>query len=329
MDWMHPSWRDLVIAHLEANSDQRMRFLKQCGIDGFMLALSRAGGRLGEREFPLLHESGDWEALLSSVERVVTSGKDPAWKILTWLQQQPPVVETIVAERSYFSELTRLLIEKIRHRWDDIAIPRDPRLLSLFYRVCDRIRPLPYGPKLESIWDNYFSVASLELDTFCPSSPTQDLEAVFRWLRLIDVIYENEPRFLRQINFPVGFDSTLSPALEKMYERSELDHDWESSDECETEYNFLEEMCELLGKVARIMRDKEDLLSEICANLENSMSSVNEKKDVREEEEMVRDEEEDKKRAKKRMRKSSSKEVKKSQDVPLQYVPTKVIFAEL
>src|SRR5260370_18693035 len=73
IEWMHPSWRDLVIDHLVRNAESRQKFLSRCGLQGFLLALSSAGGATGERAIPLLVEPQDWQSLNESLSTVLTS----------------------------------------------------------------------------------------------------------------------------------------------------------------------------------------------------------------------------------------------------------------
>ena len=61
--WVHPSWRDLVIDELRTDAAARARFLRTCGVDGILLALSTEGGVAGERYLPLMLSDGDWDAL--------------------------------------------------------------------------------------------------------------------------------------------------------------------------------------------------------------------------------------------------------------------------
>ena len=63
VDWVHPSWRDLVIESLAADPSERRRFLRRCGVDGAAIALSTEGGAAGERARPLLQQDADWDAL--------------------------------------------------------------------------------------------------------------------------------------------------------------------------------------------------------------------------------------------------------------------------
>jgi hypothetical protein len=75
--WVHPSWRDLVVEQLAADAGARRRFLERCGIDGALLALSRAGGATGERVRPLLVEDGDWDALTDRLHLLIPTLGDP------------------------------------------------------------------------------------------------------------------------------------------------------------------------------------------------------------------------------------------------------------
>jgi hypothetical protein len=73
--WVHPSWRDLVIDELVMDDEARSRFLERCSLEGALLALSRGGGRLGERRWPFLVTHGDWDRV---AERLNELGRDLA-----------------------------------------------------------------------------------------------------------------------------------------------------------------------------------------------------------------------------------------------------------
>src|SRR5437588_9773703 len=87
VEWMHPSWRDLVIDHLASDDQARETFLQRCGLQGFLLALSTAGGATGERKSPLLVRAEDWDALIASVPRVIESGPTAAANIAAMLYE--------------------------------------------------------------------------------------------------------------------------------------------------------------------------------------------------------------------------------------------------
>src|SRR5205814_10573774 len=79
---MHPSWRDLVIEQLVTDENAREHFLKNCGLPGFLLALSVAGGATGTRAMPLLCRPEDWSALSHPAPPVLRPGDDASAKIL-------------------------------------------------------------------------------------------------------------------------------------------------------------------------------------------------------------------------------------------------------
>src|SRR4051794_27688522 len=68
--WVHPSWRDLVIEYLVGNAAERAHFLEHMSIHGILLAISGGGGAEGTREFPLLVDAKDWSLLAEVCARV-------------------------------------------------------------------------------------------------------------------------------------------------------------------------------------------------------------------------------------------------------------------
>ena len=57
VQWIHPSYRDLVIDELSQDQSLRLRFLQMANLEGIKLALSQAGGAKGERHLPLLKDA--------------------------------------------------------------------------------------------------------------------------------------------------------------------------------------------------------------------------------------------------------------------------------
>jgi hypothetical protein len=63
IDWMHPSYRDLVVDELVRTDSLRTKFLGSAGVEGIRLALSVSGGAQGSRRFPFIVAGNDWEIL--------------------------------------------------------------------------------------------------------------------------------------------------------------------------------------------------------------------------------------------------------------------------
>jgi hypothetical protein len=63
VDWIHPSYRDLVIDELMFDFRKQARFVRNASSVGLGLALSEAGGAAGKRALPFLGNDASWEAL--------------------------------------------------------------------------------------------------------------------------------------------------------------------------------------------------------------------------------------------------------------------------
>ncbi len=71
IEWVHPTWRDLVIETLIADDRARRHFLRRTGVHGVELALSTAGGRAGARRLPLIQTDADGDALADRLYELV------------------------------------------------------------------------------------------------------------------------------------------------------------------------------------------------------------------------------------------------------------------
>jgi hypothetical protein len=63
VDWIHPSYRDLVIDELIQDSSLRNTFLRRASLEGVKLAVSDTGGQCGERRLPLIRSAESWDIL--------------------------------------------------------------------------------------------------------------------------------------------------------------------------------------------------------------------------------------------------------------------------
>ncbi len=77
VEWVHPSWRDLVIGRLENDAQARREFINRSGVYGAVLALSTAGGAAGERRLPLIGSDEDWDALTDRLYALIPELEPP------------------------------------------------------------------------------------------------------------------------------------------------------------------------------------------------------------------------------------------------------------
>ena len=124
-DWMHPSWRDLVIEHLQASKADRERFLSRCGPQGVLLALSSAGGGKGTRETPLLIDAGDWMGLQTTILALLKSSENRAEVQMVLRAIQGAMVQRrdtkqprLVPPSDPLHSMAMKSLETLRIKWD-------------------------------------------------------------------------------------------------------------------------------------------------------------------------------------------------------------------
>lgn len=201
-DWVHPSWRDVVIEHLMDHPGDRRRFLSRCGVDGLALALSVSGGRAGERRLPLLQRSDDWTAVrLRAVQLVPAIDDLERRRLLAALRGLSEAVPAgpLRAEKT---RMQREVLETLVAAWNAQAAPIAQGSLEVFYLVSLEVRPLVAGPHLDSTWDALADQLIAD-DDF-------DAGDADRALEFLALVQRNEPRFLRQIDWPSQFHDSVA-----------------------------------------------------------------------------------------------------------------------
>jgi hypothetical protein len=209
VQWVHPSWRDLVIEHLAGDAAAREHFLRSCGINGTLLALSLAGGAAGERERPLLTCDTDWDALTDRMYALVPALDSAETSALLAL-----VADTIGATRSDRAEaeaLARMLLLRLRRRWDASRAPIPLPELEGWLTLAEHLIPEPEPPSLDLTW--------AELLPACPPSldDHEELERFADWLSLAAMLRDTRPDVLRGLGFR-SHDETIERFLEAIEE---------------------------------------------------------------------------------------------------------------
>jgi hypothetical protein len=185
--WVHPSWRDLVIAELARDEELRRRFLKHCGVDGAALALSREGGIDGTRRRPLLCEDTDWDALGDGLHRLCDElDQGEAVRLLSILEGDDDETRA----------LTEHVLERIERRWDGRAVDVDA--LEAWTQAASG---LPKTKTVAATW--------LELEPACAPATPVELERFADWLRLAELLHAYDGELLDRLGFPGRFRAVL------------------------------------------------------------------------------------------------------------------------
>jgi hypothetical protein len=205
IDWIHPSWRDLVIVHLANDPGARARFLSRCSVHGVLLALSAAGGRDGQRQLPLLITDADWDALDDRVYALAPSLEvADLCALLTSIRQAIKACEPDRA-RIEASALARAVLERLARMWDHSPDPVPLQALDAWFALAAdfaRDPPPPAAPNLDHTWADLFPAASPDL------SDRVDVERYADWLSLAELIREHQPGDLERLRFDDAFETS-------------------------------------------------------------------------------------------------------------------------
>ncbi len=215
-EWMHPSWRDLVIEHLIQKKSERRHFISRCGLNGILLAISFAGGAEGLKKYPLLVDKEDWCLFEARIEKflenseltedivILSSVKD--------LLRELSHTEDVALEN--MKKLAAKAISACREKWDSRKVVISNRLLSNYSSISEFIKPLPPYPDLEATWAHIIAIENFDLNEYF------DLRAfsinVDKWADLLDIILKNEPRFFKQQPLQEIIDSRLGKIISEL-----------------------------------------------------------------------------------------------------------------
>jgi hypothetical protein len=196
VDWVHPSWRDLVIEQLAEEPAARRRFIASSGIDGLALALSREGGAAGERSFPLLRSDSDWDALADRLTDLLQTFEDQDLARIMAVLGEAVTDDPVSPEWREPTALARLVLVAAARRWDRERRPVPAFLLDAWYRLEDSAAGDVEPPALALSW------AELH-----PASPTatglerSELVRADEWLTLAGTLALHDPAGLSALGF--------------------------------------------------------------------------------------------------------------------------------
>lgn len=196
IEWVHPSWRDLVIEHLAEHRDARAQFLSGCGAHGVLLALSSAGGARGDRDLPLLVDDCDWDALTDRVYELAPE-LEPQ-ELLAVLDGIGVAVDAVPAARLEATALARTVLARVAKLSDATRAPIPLPVLEAWLALASRLptdsaRPTP--PNLKRTWAELLPASAPSLDD------RYSLERFADWLTFADLLREHDPDELRRFRF--------------------------------------------------------------------------------------------------------------------------------
>jgi hypothetical protein len=221
VEWIHPSYRDLVIEQLRDGGSLKSEFLTRMNVAGIKLALSDTGGSTGRVRFPLISSARDWDVLRERTMDVAnTSGIEQCAELLTALANA--MDGAVGQERSSLLDILKKTCQIVRHNWDSEQVELSSSAINAYSNASEHTSPLVPMPALEPTWRAALSrlqaqVADPDGDFLFWPAPLDD------FLAIIEAIENSEPRLLRRIGFPRNLDADFRALLTKINDELDVD----------------------------------------------------------------------------------------------------------
>ena len=193
--WVHPSWRDLVIEELATDTDARRAFLRDCSVEGILLALSTGGGVTGDRSLPLLIDDADWDLVGDRAVDLLLGLDDPAIvRLLTALSE----THSVASERqtAELEALAGSVLEQLARRWNSAHRVVPVGVLAAWFELACQLRPRLPEPELAPTWVEHLPTERVDI------SDQSDLTSFDDWIALAALAREHTPKTLAAFGFP-------------------------------------------------------------------------------------------------------------------------------
>ena len=178
VDWVHPSWRDLVIDELADDPAARRRFLSRCGVDGAALALSGGGGADGRAR----------AAAAARRRRLGRARRRPAPPLRRARRGRrgaaAAACSPTAGDGAEVRALAALVLERLG--WGGKALSVDA--IGAWLALAPRVDPRPEPPAVAMTW--------LELEPAVAPRTPEEMERMADWVQLAGLLGEHDPELL-------------------------------------------------------------------------------------------------------------------------------------
>jgi hypothetical protein len=138
-DWIHPSYRDLVIEQLIDDLDSQLRLLHRTDISGIRLAISTVGGARGERDYPFFRHATAISAVEARCVKLATFPDDVMLAQLLALFSRALGDEKLAIIRDALLPILRSICEAAVARWDKEGKLLTPYVLETYQKAATHL----------------------------------------------------------------------------------------------------------------------------------------------------------------------------------------------
>lgn len=259
VDWIHPSYRDLVIDELVDNAELRNTFLRRASLEGIKLTVSDTGGREGQRKMPFLRSAESWDILLERcVALVEPSNSADLLRVLSAGAED----STTPHLKARWQHLMTEVCKVVAHAWDSSRYVLQASELRAFVKAGSAAHPVGMPIVIHS-WEQLveqFQEGLKHAERFGEF----DFDLLGNMTRFADVVEGFAPEFLSEVGYPEKYELQMTAVLEEA--RFELGI--EPEDEESRSYRKLSErLSSIAGVVERLTVSSSDKISEMAVEL--------------------------------------------------------------
>ena len=198
VDWVHPSWRDLVIDRLREDAPAREAFLQRCTLEGVMLALATAGGATGARSLALVVTDRDWDLVTDQVVRAAREASDAdVTRMLDAIAVAAGDAARLGAPASFEAQaVARAALTATRTRCDRTAETIDLDVLTAWFALAQHVPEAGAAPCSDRTWTELLPGERTDLRI------QREVDQAIAWLTLARLLGQHEPRRLTAYGFP-------------------------------------------------------------------------------------------------------------------------------
>lgn len=214
VEWIHPSYRDLVIEKVSNDTKMSKRLLEFGSIDIIKLAISDTGGQEGERRLPLLTSNEQWEIFRERCLELVDeiTNDDSIISLLVTLRSSYLNSSEKSTERDKISQISKEILERLNNKWNANEKELTPQILDAYFRLSLIVTPLPSSPNVKCSWDSTFK--KFKKGIKLSKNSAFDIDLFSPWIELLYIIKNNEPRFLKQVSFTEQYREIIKGFIE-------------------------------------------------------------------------------------------------------------------
>jgi len=282
IDWTHPSYKDLVIDELLSDSFLHMQFMQAMPLEDVKLAISDTGGAAGNRSLPLMTSEASWQLLF---ERCSKLSKELAPYNAANLLRFLVNAVTSAHSQENKQKLVNILehvCEECRNKWDEAGVALREYELSAYCEASVLISTLPPMPKLNATWADIVGDVKRALKEYDDANRLEP-DSIETWARIVNVIQENEPRFLNQAGFPSKY-LTIFTAMNDILTKELSSRDiFDTPDELRYEAYRLRSLAEPFKRLSSFSPAHTYHLSKTADEMEAAAESLNEEANEKQE----------------------------------------------